>query len=344
MTFAAIDHFEFTRSKEMPDYPRLFTGPAPVIAVSARKGGAGPGKTTLSANIAAYYAAKGAKTLYLEVDDNSQAFNVLVGKVKRGDPALALERTTYTLFYPDKFDIDAATFRLPISDFLARSSINKEPLQRIIDERGWKTTGALDMIPGTPSLRLIDTEYTRAQIEANLSGDSFEPNFQFMRGLERLRQQYDIIVCDTPPSLTTVLTNVLVACSFVVVPVELFPSSIYSFDEVMQTITSVKSVQRRKQLPELKMLGVVAGRKEAIPEHDEILLEYTAPHQDPDSKAMVPPLIQYPMLGVIPLDSAAVSISEKKRTPMILQAPNKEVGRALLQTAINITKEAGLPL
>lgn len=319
---------------------RKRSGDAIIIAVGARKGGSC--KTTDSMNLSAWFALRGYKTLFLEIDDHAKAYNILISDLGPDEPPLDVGRTTYTLFYPNKYSIRDATFTLPMEQLLGRTSINREPLQKIMQDRGWTEPNSMDMIPGTPALRLIEREFAQLEMRAEAEDTVFEPSTQLRHSLGALRAQYDIIVCDTPPSLTTVLMNVLLAADFFFVPVELFPSSIGDYYETMRTFDQVSSIARRLRFPAPQMLGTVANRKQDLPGHESVLQSYIAQHEDSKTHQVVAPRIPYSMLGVIPLDSESVDIAERRRIPMIIQAPTKPVGAAFSAFGLAVEKRIGL--
>lgn len=329
------------RSMHLPmSAQRRRSGDAVIIAVGARKGGSC--KTTDSMNLSAWFALRGFKTLFLEVDDHAKAYNILISDLGPDEPPLDIGRTTYTLFYPNKYSIRDATFALPMEQLLGRTSINREYLQNIMRERGWEHPSTMDMIPGTPALRLIEREFAHLEMKAELDDMVFEPSTQFRQSIATLRSQYDIIVCDTPPSLTTVLMNVLLASDYFFVPVELFPSSIGDYYETMRTFDQVTSIARRLRFPAPQMLGTIANRKQELPGHESVLQSYIAQHEDSKTHKVIAPRIPYPMLAVIPLDSESVDIAERRRIPMIIQAPTKSVGAAFSSFGLAVEQRIGL--
>ncbi len=77
-----------------------------------------------------------------------------------------------------------------------------------------------------PNLYLAPSSIALAKIEAKLLGD-LEAHFKLKDELDRIRDQYDYIVIDTPPTLGLITVNALVASTHVLIP---FQSGYFSLD------------------------------------------------------------------------------------------------------------------
>lgn len=81
-----------------------------------------------------------------------------------------------------------------------------------------------------------------------------EPFYLMKNSFEKLRQQYDYILVDTPPNLGLTHGNVLIFSDHLIIP---FQPETYSMRSLTKTLKSFSSF-REKHNPDLKVLGVVA--------------------------------------------------------------------------------------
>lgn len=101
----------------------------------------------------------------------------------------------------------------------------------------------LDLAPAAPAL-------AGAQIELVEQDDR---DGRLRRALEPLRDRYDLIVVDCPPSLGILTVNALVAADAVVVPVQCEYLALEGLGQLVETLDLV-----REQLnPRLQLLGIV---------------------------------------------------------------------------------------
>lgn len=312
----------------------------PIIACVARKGGVG--KTLLSLELGTYFALRNKSVLIVECDDNIKLFRKLFAPndapYDSYEETLPLDQTSYALYYPERYDLGRAAFTLDLEQCFARTNINKEPLARIREEQHWTQPNRLDIIVGTRRLRDIDDEFARAQRDAAEQGQVFNTMTRFKTGISSLRDFYDVIIVDTPPSLTRVQNNVVFAADHVIVLGELFPSSVLDMRETEHTINEVRSAQRRLSQPPVATMGFVVTRYEGTEGQQEVLARYTQPHRDQRGQAR-DPLLAYPLLGTIPLNSVTIDAAERQRVPAMIAAP-KGLGMSLF--AIGQTVERRL--
>ena len=79
-----------------------------------------------------------------------------------------------------------------------------------------------------------------------------EPNFRLKMALERVKDQYDVIFIDCPPSLELLTLNGLAAADSILVPVQCEYYALEGLSDLMSTMRMVK----RRINPQLEIFGV----------------------------------------------------------------------------------------
>lgn len=115
-----------------------------------------------------------------------------------------------------------------------------QPWERFIHYTGIKK---LDIVPARINL---------AKLEAKLVGD-FDAIFRLRDRIEQIREKYDIIFFDTPPTLGLITVNALVAASHVIIPIQSSYFALEGTDDLLETIEKVRS----RPNPDLQILGVL---------------------------------------------------------------------------------------
>lgn len=104
----------------------------------------------------------------------------------------------------------------------------------------------------TENLDLVPAKINLAKLEAKLVGD-FDAVFRLRDRIEQIKDKYDVIVLDTPPTLGLTTVNALVAASYVIVPIQSSYFALEGTDDLLETIEKVRS----RPNPDLKILGVL---------------------------------------------------------------------------------------
>lgn len=102
----------------------------------------------------------------------------------------------------------------------------------------------LDLAPTTPQLANAEVELTK-----------MDKKFQQMcNAINEVREDYDYIIIDSPPSLSLLTVNGMIASDYLLLPVQ---TEFYALEGVAQLLESMKLV-RKAMNPNLQLLGVLA--------------------------------------------------------------------------------------
>ncbi len=190
---------------------------ANVIAVTNQKGGVG--KTTTAINLS-YYLAKchNARTLLIDFDPQGNATSGMgIDKQELKSPSNLNGALTV---------LDVVTGEADIS-----SAIKKTKFKN------------LSIMPST--VQLAD-----AEVGLSNRNDKFTC---LNNAISKVKDDYDFIIIDSPPSLSILTLNVLVASDYVLLPVQ---AEFYALEGLTQLLETIKLV-RQSLNPTIEILGVV---------------------------------------------------------------------------------------
>ena len=185
-----------------------------VISLVNQKGGVG--KTTTSINLSASLAVLGKRALLIDLDPQGN---------------------TTTGIGINKGDIDKSIY-----DVL----IDKCKIEEAIVHTKYKR---LDVIPATINLAGVDIEL----IEKSREEPTFVKGAQLKSKLESIKQNYDFIIIDCPPSLGLITTNALTASDSVIIPVQ---CEFFALEGIMQLLNTIMMAQKNLN-PNLDIEGVL---------------------------------------------------------------------------------------
>ena len=206
-----------------------------VIAVANFKGGVA--KTSTAIHLGQYFALRGYRTLMIDIDAQG-SLTTLFGL--RPDADVEIEHTLAPWLYGP-----------------ARTETWTGTLASAIQPTYWH---GLDLIAA--NLQLYGAEFALAARQAQ------EQNFRFYRvladGIATISDQYDVIVIDTPPSLTFLTTNAIYAANGIVMPVPPammdFASSV-SFFQLLSELVQVTN-QNEAERKRFDFLGLLISKYE----------------------------------------------------------------------------------
>lgn len=187
---------------------------ARVIALVNQKGGVG--KTTTSINLAASLGVQGKKVLLIDLDPQGNC-STGVG-INKGD----VSKSIY----------DFLLGRCEATDAIIRTNFKN-----------------LSIIPATINLAGADIEL----IEKSKAEPTFQKNMQLKLAIEPIKDNYDYIIIDCPPSLGLLTTNALTAANSVLIPVQ---CEFFALEGIMQLLNSIMLAQRKLN-PTLEIEGVL---------------------------------------------------------------------------------------
>lgn len=185
-----------------------------IISMVNQKGGVG--KTTTSINLSASLAALGKRTLLIDLDPQG---NTTTGVgVNKGD----INKCIY----------DVLTGKCLINEAIIKTKYKN-----------------LHVLPATINLAGIDIEL----MEKSYSVEGFSRSEQLKTHLETIKDYYDYIIIDCPPSLGLITTNALTASNSVIIPVQ---CEFFALEGIMQLLNSIALAQKNLN-PNLDIEGVL---------------------------------------------------------------------------------------
>jgi len=136
------------------------------------------------------------------------------------------------------------------------SFIDVHGLERsVYDALVEKDVGLADVIvptTKTPNLSIAPANIALAKVEAKLVGE-IDGIYRLKDALEPIREQYEYVVIDTPPTLGLITVNALVAATHVLIPIQSSYFALEGTDDLLETIDKVKA----RANPQLQILGAV---------------------------------------------------------------------------------------
>ena len=228
--------------------------PAKMVAVANFKGGVG--KTSTAAHLAMSAALDGYKVLVIDLDSQGSMTSIMGGQVPdEWSTAFPLLAKDYALALQDENKVRDAAGQTPL------------PFDETLTEA--LRTSARDIIQPThwPNIDLLGAQlnlyWAEFQVPVWRMGLRSWPLWDALSNAlvnERIVDDYDIILIDTPPALGYLTINALAAADILLVPLGAsfleFDSTGRFFDMLYSTFASVEegenAARRRDGLPEMR--------------------------------------------------------------------------------------------
>ena len=185
-----------------------------VISLVNQKGGVG--KTTTSINLSSSLGHLDKKVLLIDLDPQSNATT-----------GLGIERPS----------IKKSIYNVIINECDIKDAIIKTPFKN------------LSFIPSVIDLAGSEMEL----FQASMQDKNFVMSKQLKNQIDKVKDRYDYIIIDCPPSLSTITVNALSASDSVLIPVQ---CEFYSLDGVNLLLKTILSVQKSTN-PNLDIEGVL---------------------------------------------------------------------------------------
>jgi chromosome partitioning protein len=130
----------------------------------------------------------------------------------------------------------------------------EEISQSVYDVLADHRTALTDVVKPTqtPNLCLAPAKISLAKLEAMLVGQ-FDAPYRLKDALAACRNDFDMILIDTPPTLGLITVNALVASTHLLVPVQAAYYAMEGSDDLLDTLARIRS----RPNPDLQLLGVV---------------------------------------------------------------------------------------
>ena len=185
-----------------------------IISLVNQKGGVG--KTTTSINLSSALGYFGKKTLLIDLDPQGNATTGI--------------------------GIDKADTKYSVYDVM----LDEVDIEDAIIKTKYKN---LSLLSSTINLAGIDIEL----IEKSNKTPDLVKTAQLKKHLEQVRDKYDYIIIDCPPSLGILTTNALTASDSVIIPVQ---CEFFALEGIMQLLNTIMLVQKNLN-PSLDIEGVL---------------------------------------------------------------------------------------
>lgn len=212
------------------------------IVIYHNKGGVG--KTTTTINLAAAISRKGLKVLIIDLD--SQANTTYAAGLMKFDSEeednLRDSNVYNIIFYPK-------------SNYIHDVAL-----------KGSFTYPEVDVIPA--HINLIGQEYTLNDQESS--------KFQLVKKLELVKDDYDVVLIDTPPSLNLYARIALIACDYLIIPSDLKPFANEGLRNVKNFIEQIDDFRSFTNRSAINVLGVLPSK---ILSNDKYI-KFTLPKQE----------------------------------------------------------------
>ncbi|MDV2583485.1 ParA family protein [Alkalibacillus haloalkaliphilus] len=190
------------------------------VVFSLQKGGIA--KSTSSGVTSFLLSKKGYKVLHVDMDSQANSTQMIT-------------------------EVDDATETFGEKDILEAIK-EQDPRTYII-----RVSEGLDILPATDYLAMLDqfvfNEYTRKHKQ--------KPGLALYNTLEKIKEFYDYIIIDTPPSLSILTLNALFASDYVVIPTNTEKFSYNALERFLGTVEEVNQQKKNLIGKDIKVAGIL---------------------------------------------------------------------------------------
>jgi chromosome partitioning protein len=102
------------------------------------------------------------------------------------------------------------------------------------------------------NLSIAPSTIALAKIEAKLIGE-LDSHYRLKDELQRIQDDFDYVIIDTPPTLGIITVNALVAATHVLIPIQASYFALEGTDDLLETIDKIKV----RANPQLQILGAL---------------------------------------------------------------------------------------
>ncbi len=131
--------------------------------------------------------------------------------------------------------------KVNLAENMTEVMLGAAKMEDIIQKTAFKN---FDLAPTTP--QLANTEVEMAAMKQKFG--------VLKRAIDSVRENYDYVIIDSPPSLSLLTVNGMIAADYLILPVQ---TEFYALEGVAQLLESMAMVKKAMN-PELKLLGVLA--------------------------------------------------------------------------------------
>ncbi|HYW18246.1 MAG TPA: AAA family ATPase [Nodularia sp. (in: cyanobacteria)] len=236
------------------------------IAIYHNKGGVG--KTTIAVNLAAALRKQGKNVLLIDIDSQANTtFATGLIKFQFEEDDDLKDHNVYHLLESGEFNL--------ISDIVRKSDYFNNP--------------EIDVIPS--HITLIQEQEKLNNILASRS--------RLVSKLQRVENEYDIVIIDTPPSRDLYAQVALIAADYLIIPSDLKPFANQGLPTVKNFVNEINESREVMGKQPINILGVLASKIST----NAKFLQYTFPKQ----REVISERYQIPLMETVIYDRTALS-------------------------------------